>query len=82
LEVPDELLARAPRECHSRAERIAGSGHRRCLADRADVGKVSTEIALATGNGFGRSTVPNWGRNDHGNASKHSNQTEVEGTHD
>ena len=32
-------------------------------------------------NGFGRSTVPNWGRTDHGNATKHRNQTEVEYTH-
>jgi hypothetical protein len=43
---------------------------------------VKRDIRLATSNGFGRSTVPNWGGSDHGNATKHRNQTEVEGTHD
>jgi hypothetical protein len=37
---------------------------------------------LATNNGFGRSTVPNWDRTDHGNATKHHNQTELERKHD
>jgi hypothetical protein len=37
---------------------------------------------LATNNGFGRSTVPNWDRTDHGNATKHCDQTELERMHD
>lgn len=40
------------------------------------------DILLATNNGFSRSAVSNRGRTDHGNATKHRNQTEVEGTHD
>ena len=40
------------------------------------------DVRLATSKGFGRNAVPNWGRTDHGNATKHRNQTEVEGTHD
>lgn len=43
---------------------------------------VIRDIRLATSNGFGRSAVSNWGRSDHGNATKHRNQTEVEGMHD
>jgi hypothetical protein len=39
------------------------------------------DIRLATNNGFGRNTVPNWGCTDHGNATKHRNQTEVRSTH-
>jgi hypothetical protein len=31
---------------------------------------------------FGSSAVFNWGRTDHGNATKHRNQTEVENLHD
>jgi hypothetical protein len=36
---------------------------------------------LATSNGFDRSTVPDWDRTDHANATKHRNQTEVGYTH-
>ena len=40
------------------------------------------DILLATSDGFGRSTVSNWGSTDHGNATEHHNQTKVGGTHD
>jgi hypothetical protein len=36
---------------------------------------------LVMTNGFGR-TIPNWGCTNHGNATKHRNQTEVDYTHD
>ena len=43
---------------------------------------VRAKATLATNNGFGRSTVPNWDCTDHGNATKHRNQTELERMHD
>ena len=46
-----------------------------------DVLYVRTSAILAT-KSFGRSTVPNWDRTDHSNATKHRKQTELEGMHD
>ena len=45
MEVPGELLARAPREWQDRADRIADKGQRRCLAERAQVDEAVTDIA-------------------------------------
>ena len=47
-----------------------------------DIPYVRALAILVTNNGFGRSTVPNRDRTDHGNATKHHNQTELERMHD
>jgi hypothetical protein len=55
----------------------------RQLQSIRDIRRPPFKAALATNNGFGRSTVPDWDRGtDHGNATKHGNQTELERMHD
>jgi hypothetical protein len=39
------------------------------------------DIRLATSNGLSGNAVPNWRRAYHGNAAKHREQSDVEGTH-
>ncbi|KAN0118500.1 hypothetical protein V8E52_005230 [Russula decolorans] len=86
-----QLWHKEDRERQNRAEHTADGLQRIFLAELAEFREGITDCAgerffdqlirdipLATSNGFGRSAVPNWGRTDHGNATKHRNQTEVE----